>query len=497
MLVTTPLPCLPLPPAMTRFLPALLTCTCCFSFTVDLLADRWPQFRGANASGVSNELRQLPAEIGPEQNVHWQVDLSPGVSSPVIVDERLYVTAVREENQLVTIAIDTGDGRVVWESAAPTHKIEQTDSKPLGRLATPTPAADGKHVVVFFGSSGLLCYDTDGKLLWHREMGPFENTRGATSSPIIVGERVILVEDHEVGSFIAAFDLKTGETIWKTERSLFNRSYGTPVVWKNGATSYVVAVGSGLVTAYELDSGKPAFFAQGTSAVANPSPVVGEDNTLYVNSANPGPKREYQPSFAKLLERDDANRDGRLTKEEMPNGLFQNLFASYDEDHSGDLSSSEYSNLQRLLGTCRNGMIALKPGGDALDRTDTNVLWHIKKSIPRTASPIYSKGHLYVITDGGVFSSINATTGEVVKSGRTPARGKFFGSPVLGDGKIYFASDRGELVVISAQPDWKVLSSADFGEPIYPTPAISAGRIYLRTETRLFCFAPPRNVSTP
>ena len=452
------------------------------------LADPWPQFRGSNGSGVSLEKQSLPTEITPDKNVLWSRTLPPGVSSPVIFGQRMYLTAQREKNQLVTMALNTADGEIVWEQLAPIHQLEKTDKKPKGRLATPTAATDGERIVVFFGSSGLLCYDTAGKLLWHRKLGPFEDRRGATSSPIIADGKVILVEDHETGSFLAAFDLQTGKTAWHADRMLFNRSYNTPVVWKQGDKQFVVVAGSGLLTAYELQTGKPSFFVQGTSAVANPTAVIGANDTLFVSSANPGPKREFQPEFDELVSSRDKNKDGQLKADELPAGLFQSLFQSMDANQDGVLSTSEYDSVQQLLGTCTNGMMAIKPGGQGLDRTETNLLWYEKKSIPRTSSPVYYQGRLYLVNDGGLLACRDAQTGRQLNAVRGPAKGKYFGSAVLGDGKIYCANDRGEVTVIAATPELEVLSFAQFEEPIYPSPAISDGRLYLRTESRLFCF---------
>jgi len=451
-------------------------------------ADPWVQFRGPNGSGVSSEKQALPTEIAPDTNVLWSRSLPPGVSSPVIFGQRMYLTAEREKNQLVTMAINTVDGEIIWEQLAPIHQLEKTDKKPKGRLATPTAATDGKRVVVFFGSSGLLCYDTAGKLLWHRKLGPFEDRRGATSSPIIADGKVILVQDHETGSFLAAFDLQTGKTAWYADRMLFNRSYNTPVIWKQGEQQLVVVAGSGLLTAYELQTGKPSFFVQGTSCVANPTPVIGANDTLFVASANPGPKREFQPDFNELVSARDKNKDGQLKADELPTGLFQSLFPSMDANQDGTLSPSEYDSVQELMGTCTNGMMAIKPGGQGFDRTESNLLWHEKKSIPRTSSPVYYGGHLYLINDGGLLACRDGQTGRQLNAVRGPAKGKYFGSAVLGDGKIYCANDRGEVTVIAATPELKVLSFSQFEEPIYPSPAISDGRLYLRTESRLFCF---------
>ena len=159
-------------------------------------ADSWPQFRGPNASGVSREAAPLPAEIGPGKNVLWQVEIPPGVSSPVIHSERIFLTGEKPGRKLVTFALSTADGSLLWEKAAPLHEIEATDKKPKGRLATPSCATDGQRVVSFFGSSGLLCYSVSGEVLWHQDRGPFKDRRGATSSPIIVDGKAVLLQDH-------------------------------------------------------------------------------------------------------------------------------------------------------------------------------------------------------------------------------------------------------------------------------------------------------------
>jgi len=455
------------------------------------VAEPWPQFRGPNASGVSRETAPLPARIGPETSVVWKVSIPPGVSSPVIHGERLFLTGERADRSLVTFALSTQDGALLWTRPARLHEFETTDRKPKGRLATPSCATDGRRVLSFFGSSGLSCCTVSGEELWHRPMGPFNDRRGATSSPIIVEDKAIVLQDHAGGSFLAAFEMMTGKTIWRADRSFFARSYNTPVVWQFNRKQLLVTIGSGLVTTYDCRTGRAEWIVRGTSSVANATAVTDETGRLYVASANPGPKREGQLSFRQLVERDDANRNGQLEHDELKIGFLNEIFPDYDADQDGILSESEHDAVHRYLHFCQNGMLAVSPkaAGTSFDRTATATLWQVRKGIPRTASPIYFDGHLYAISDGGVFVSLKAETGEIVKLGRTPGRGKYFSSPVLGDGKIYFASDRGEVTVVTAEPEWKLLSSSTFGEPCYPSPAISNGRLYLRTESRLYCFA--------
>src|SRR5206468_5343935 len=172
--------------------------------------------------------------------VLWKTALPPGHSSPVVVGDRVYLTAVRQK-RLLTLTLDRKDGRILWEAPAPAAVLEQVHR--IGSHAQPTPAADAERVVSFFGSCGLFCYDRAGKQLWHRPMGPFKNDFGAGSSPILTGNRVILCQDHDQHSFLMALDVRTGEPVWKTDRSEFLRGYCTPVIWDVGGKKQVVVAG--------------------------------------------------------------------------------------------------------------------------------------------------------------------------------------------------------------------------------------------------------------
>ena len=453
-----------------------------------LSAADWPQFRGLNASGVSVDDRSLPEEIGPGTNEKWVVEIPPGVSSPVISGDRVFLTGVRGANTLVTFALDVSDGSVVWESEAPVHKLEKTDRRPQGRLATASCATDGEHVVSFFGSSGLLCHDRDGQQVWHLKMGPFDNSRGGVSSPLLVGDTVVVLQDHNQDSFLAAFDIATGERKWHADRRVFNRSHCSPMLWSTGDEQFVIAVGSGVVTGYDFKTGRVAWFAQGTSSVANITPVSDGAGRLFVASANPRPMRDGQLKYGEFVERYDADKSGDVKHDELPAGFLNESFSLFDADSNGALDEAEYKAVQAKLSTCTNGMLAIQAGGDGIDRTESGILWQVRKGTPRTASPIHDDGVLYMLAKGGVFQTLDAGTGDVLKLGRVPASGNSFSSPALGDGKVYGLSDRGECVVVSANAEWELLSTSEFKEPTYASPAIANGRVYVRTETKLYCF---------
>jgi outer membrane protein assembly factor BamB len=172
-----------------------------------LFADTdWSRFRGPNGSGVS-ETRGLPTEFGPTKNVIWKVDLPQGYSSPIIYENRIFLTALRDQS-LVTIAVDRSNGKILWERVAPRVRTEKLDHR--NRPAAASAATDGKYVTVFFGDYGLVTYDVEGKELWKQPLGPFNNVYGMGASPLIVGDKVIIACDQSTNSFFAAYDKKSG-----------------------------------------------------------------------------------------------------------------------------------------------------------------------------------------------------------------------------------------------------------------------------------------------
>ena len=442
----------------------------------------WPQFRGANAAGRATGDQPLPADISPDKHVVWKTTLAKGHSSPVILGKRIFVTAKRGK-KLLTIALDAATGRNIWEQEAPYDRLESIHR--IGSLATPSIATDGKHVVSMFGSSGLFCYDIDGKELWQRKMGPFDNQFGASSSPVLVGNRVVLVQDHDNGSFLTAIDIETGDDVWRTNRSEFRRNYGTPAIWKVGEQTQIVIPGTAQVTAYDLSDGKLIWNVHGVSRVVNTTPVVGEDGRLYIATAGGGSTRE--PEFQAVLASSDANGNSQLEQKELPRSPIKSFFGQFDRNKDGSLTESEYESIRKVFGSARDAVLCIRPGGIG-DVTETHVAWEYAKTVPRNSSPLWIDHRLFLVKDGGILTCLNTKTGQISKQGRLSVRGKFYSSPVSGDGKIYVVSERGQLCVLSANADWQELATADFEEDVYATPAIADRRIYIRTVGHLYCF---------
>jgi outer membrane protein assembly factor BamB len=456
------------------------------------LAADWPQFRGPNAVGRCPDEAPLPEDIGPDRGVIWKVPVPPGHSSPAVVGDRVYLTAVKDKVHLVTIALDRATGKVLWEAEAPAGRLEQVHQ--IGSLAQASPAADVSGVVALFGSHGLVAYDRTGRLVWDRPLGPFKNDFGAASSPVIVGDRVVLGQDHDQHSFLEALDRKTGKTVWRADRSEFLRGFATPVVWESGGRRQVVVAGTLRVVGYDLETGKEVWTARGISRTVCATPAVGADGRLYVAGYSAGgdpADRIEVPPFDEVVKALDKNANGRLEAGELPAGPIKQRFTQVDLDKDGSISKAEYERFRGLFRETTNVVLAIRPGG-AGDVTDTHVAWRQTKHVPFCASPLSVGGVVFAVADGGVLATLDARDGRVVWRDRLEgAGGAYYASPVTGNGKVYLVSERGRLTVVSGAGEWKELATADFKESVYATPALADGRIYLRTSGHLYCLGRP------
>lgn len=453
-------------------------------------AEDWPQFRGVNAGGKTESTAPLPLKVSPKDHVIWKTETPAGHSSPVVVGDRIFMTGEREK-KLVTFALDRRTGKALWQADAPYDTLEPIHK--TGSFAQSTPAADGEVVVSLFGSSGLHAYDRDGKLLWSHRFGPFKNDFGAGSSPIIADDRVVIVQDHDVGSFIAAFDKKTGKEIWRTDRSDFLRGYATPILWKNNGRGEIVVSGSLRVVGYDLETGAENWTVRGTARIVNMTPVVGADNTLYVATYSPGGDdgARFTPPSTDELFAADADKNGTIELAEFPENPFKQRYTQIDRDKDEHISRAEYESVRRALAEGRNVVLAIKPGGKG-DITNTHVQWEYTRQIPYCPSPLFLDDVLYFIKDGGILTSLDAKTGKVIKQGRVKATGNYYASPIAGDDKIYLLDQNGRLTVVTAGGQWKELHAADFEADGHGTPAIADGRIYARFGNQLYCFGDPQ-----
>ena len=183
---------------------------------------RVASFRGPNGSGVA-DATGIPSEFGPEKNVVWKIAVPKGSSSPVLTADALFLTGA-ENSQLITLKVDRGTGRVVWRRTLPQARAEKRHE--LNNPASPSPVTDGVNVYVFFSDFGLISYGPDGNERWRLPMPPFANFHGMGASPILAGDKLILVCDQDSESFLLAVDKNTGREIWKTVRPSVVHGFG-------------------------------------------------------------------------------------------------------------------------------------------------------------------------------------------------------------------------------------------------------------------------------
>ncbi len=447
----------------------------------------WSQFRGAGGAAIAVGNAVLPTEIGPKQYVVWKTPLPAGLSSPVIHGERIYLTGVKDK-QLFTLGLDRKSGKEVWRTEVPHKGLEKVHK--IGNQAQASAATDGTHVVAFFGSAGLFCYDRDGKEIWRVVMGPFKTDFGAAASPLIVDGRVVLNQDYDSESVLAVYNVKTGKQFWKVDRSDFGVGYASPVIWVVDGKKQIVQSGTLRVVGYDFDTGKEIWSVAGMSRIGNMTPTIGPDNVLYVAGwgagADPG-DIIVVPPFDEMLKKHDANKNGILEAEEVPKGPIKDRLPQFDRNRDNAVDRAEWESMRQIFAAAKNRMVAIRPGGKG-DVTKTHVLWEQTKQLPYVPSPLLYNGVLFLAKNGGLISSLDPKTGKSLKYDRIPGRGNYYSSPVGGDGKVYLVNQQGELTVISARADWEVLHTVDFGEDILATPAIVDGRIYLRTAGHLYCF---------
>ena len=466
--------------------PITLLLFAAFICAVHAPAADWPRFRGPNGSGVA-ETSALPDSIGPDKHVVWKTALPPGHSSPVISGERIFLTAYEGE-KLLTIALDRKSGKILWRREAPRDRQEKLDKQ--NSPSSPTPAADDRNVYVFFPDYGLLSYTVEGKERWRTRLGPFDNIYGMGVSPILAGDKVILVCDQGHDSFAAAFSQADGKQMWKTPRPEALSGHSTPIVYRQGTATQIIAPGSFRMDAYDLVTGKSVWWVNGLASEMKSVPVLDGD-TVYINGYNspfndPGRHIEI-PSFAEALAKYDSNHDGGLQQAELPEGPMRTYFPFEDLNNDGKLDEAEWKSFQAVM-AAENGLLALHAGGSG-DVTAKALQWKYQRSIPQLPSTLLYRGVIYMINDGGILTTVDPATGAAFKQGRLRgAVDKYYASPVAADGKIFFVGNSGVVTILKAGPEQEILSVNELDDECYATPAIADGRVFIRTRGMLYCF---------
>jgi outer membrane protein assembly factor BamB len=403
----------------------------------------WPQFRGPNSSGLGNG--RPPVEFGPGQKLRWKMSIGPGLSSPSVWQQKIFLTEFDPaKKEFATLCIDRRTGKLLWRRAVTPDGIEKVHE--IGSPAASTPATDGERVYVYFGSYGLLCYDLDGNLKWERRLPNPENPYGAVASPIIAGDFLVLNHQGK-DAYLLAVNRRTGQTVWKTDRSLFQFGWSTPVHWRHDGVEEIVVLGGDFkpnqrLMAYNLADGAERWWVGGLPPCGKSTPVIG-DGMLF---------------FA------------------APDIILEPVAEARNPERAAQIYAN---NAARVM--------AVRPGTTG-ELNPANILWSERRGVPGVPSPLFYNGRLYTFQNGGIVYCRAAKTGALVYSGRLGALGYYYSSPVAAGNKIYIASADGVVSVLEAGEELNVLANNKLDSGILATPAIIDGNLYVRTEKYLYAF---------
>jgi outer membrane protein assembly factor BamB len=426
-------------------------------------AQNWPQFRGPGATGVVEGGAAAANWDAPKSvNTRWQVTI-PGLahSSPVVWGNQVFITtavtsAPKDETRYglygdvapvkddpkhtwKVYALDKQTGKILWERVA-YEGPPLVKRHPKSTHADSTPVTDGKYLIALFGSHGLYAYNLKGKLLWKQDLGVLDSgwfydadyqwEHG--SSPIIYRDLVIVQADIQKDSFIAAYSLKNGKLVWKTPREEIS-SWGTPTIYQGKTRAELITNGSKAIRGYDPLTGKELWRLTPNSEVTAPTPFVAHD-LIFVTSGY----RPLQPIYAIKL------------------------------GATGDIS--------------------LKDGKDS----NEFIAWSKTRGGPYMPTPVVYGDLLYTCSNQGVLTAYNVKTGERVYQERLGGKGgAFTASPVASDGKLYLASEDGDVFVVKTGPKYELLSTNPVGEVMMATPAISDGVVIVRGLKHVYAFAEP------
>jgi outer membrane protein assembly factor BamB len=264
-----------------------------FAADLEQYERNWPQWRGPAANGLVLH-GNPPLRWAEGKNIKWKVAL-PGLghATPVIWEQRIFVlTAVPAASDgkrlaFTVLCLDRQTGKTLWTKTAredaPHQVIQPTNSHSSG-----SPVTDGEHVIVSFGSYGLYCYDLDGKLIWEKDLGKVKMMWGEGSSPALVGNVVIVIQDNEEKSYLYAFDKRTGKELWKKPRDE-KSSWTTPFVLTRDGKTQVIVNGATAVRSYDPQTGDVLWQCSGLGVNVTPMVVVDQQAVYAVSGQRTSP----------------------------------------------------------------------------------------------------------------------------------------------------------------------------------------------------------------
>jgi len=413
-----------------------------------LYAENWPQWRGPFFNGSTVETN-LPSQWSKTENVAWVTPL-PGYSgaTPVIWEGSVFVSSPDPEKSLLLLCLDENTGKVRWQKAVAKGDRE----KGRNNMASPSPVTDGKTVFIMFGTGELAAFDFAGNQLWARnlakEYGRLSINWLYGSSPMLYKQKLYVEvlqrspvpsdyrdavdEKPERESFLLCLDPASGKNLWRHVRgsdafSEAQEAYTTPIPYEGSNGTEVILVGANYVTAHDANNGTELWRCAGLNARKEP--------------------------FWRIVPSPVA-ADGMI-------------FA---------------------CGPKRDPVLAIKDGGKGLV-TDTHLAWKFKEFPSDCVTPLYYQKKLFVLDgDRQMLTCLNPKTGEKEWQGNLGVHEIFRASPAGADGKLYCISENGTAVVLSADEQFKILSTIPMGEaPVRSSIAITHGKLFIRTAQNLYC----------
>ena len=376
----------------------------------------WSRWRGPSGQGLVSG-GDYPDTWSATRNVLWQVEVpGRGNSSPIVWGDRIFLTTARDGGKRPSVlCYRRSDGKLLWESSLPQGEPGRVYWK--NSHASGTPATDGERVYAPFGSQGLAAVDFQGKVVWRHSPAPIGNYHGPAGSPVLYKDRIFLYEDQRQGAFVAAFDKRTGKTLWKTERKA-SVGWGTPIVIRAGDRHELIVSSQERVTAYDPADGTALWHCEGNLAEVIPTPVVGH-GLVFCVSGRAGPTLAIRPGGS-----------GDVTETHL--AWKQSKGASFVP------SPLLYDDLLYQV----NDMVSV---ATCYEAATGKVLWQGRLGEPKSegfsASPVGVDGKVFFTNDAGETFVLKAGKKfELLRVNRLEA--PVLASPALVDGRWYFRTDR-------------------------------------------------------
>jgi outer membrane protein assembly factor BamB len=404
-------------------------------------ATAWPDFRGPWGNGYvsapgDSKIAGFPIHWSETENVKWKTEIPDrGWSTPVVMNGQVWLTtATADGHDFFAICVDAGTGKILFD-----EKLFHCDTpEPLGNnvnsYATPSPVIEPGRVYVHFGSYGTACLDTaTAKVIWKRDDLPCRHYRGPSSSPVLFENLLILTLDGANLQYTVALDKDSGQTVWKTDRS---------VKWND-----------------ENDPGQMAKDGDRRKAHSTPL-IVTADGQPQMLSAGAKAAYSYDPRTGKELWRVQYND---WSAAPMP--LFENGLAYI------------------VSGLTKAELLAIKCDGHG-DVTDSHVVWTDKTHIGKYASPILVDGLIYTVAEESFLTCLDAASGSTVWNERIG--GGYQASPIYADGRLYFCNQQGVTTVLKPGRTCDIVATNKLADGFMASPAAAGKALYLRTRTHLY-----------